>query len=50
MASHVLMALGHREANALSTLRISLSHLTTEDDIRFLEEYLVEKIGLLYSA
>lgn len=50
VASHVLMALGHQETNALSTLRISLSHLTTEDDIKFLEEYLVEKIGLLYSA
>jgi len=50
VASHVLMALGHKEANALSTLRISLSHLTTDDEKRFLEEYLVEKIGLLYSA
>jgi cysteine sulfinate desulfinase/cysteine desulfurase-like protein len=44
------MAIGHQEANALSTLRISLSHLTTDEDVDFLEEYLVEKISLLYSA
>lgn len=50
LPSHVLMALGHQEANALSTLRISLSHLTTDEDVDFLEEYLVEKISLLYSA
>ena len=50
LPSHVLMAIGHQEANALSTLRISLSHLTTDEDVDFLEEYLVEKISLLYSA
>lgn len=49
LPSHVLLALGHQEANALSTLRISLSHLTTDDDVRFLEEYLIEKIGVLYT-
>jgi cysteine desulfurase len=50
LPSHVLLALGHQEANALSTLRISLSHMTTDEDVKFLEEYLVEKIGLLYTA
>ena len=50
LPSHVLLALGHQEANALSTLRISLSHLTTDEDVKFLEEYLVEKIGLLYAT
>jgi cysteine desulfurase len=45
--SHVLTALGHPRDLALSTLRISLSYLTTEKDIDFLIHYLQEKLDKL---
>jgi len=43
--SHVLTALGHNRDLALSTLRISLSYLSTEEDVDFLIQYLKEKLG-----
>jgi cysteine desulfurase len=45
--SHVLTALGHKRDLALSTLRISLSYLTTETEIDFLIQYLNEKLKKL---
>jgi len=45
--SHVLMALGHNRDLALSTLRISLSYMTTDQEIDFLINYLDEKISKL---
>lgn len=45
--SHVLTALGHKRDLALSTLRISLSYLTTEKEIDFLIHYLKEKLDKL---
>jgi cysteine desulfurase len=45
--SHVLTALGHPRDLALSTLRISLSYLTTEKDIDFLIQCLQEKLNRL---
>lgn len=45
--SHVLMALGHKRDLALSTLRISLSYMTTEEEIDFLINYLNEKLSKL---
>ena len=47
--SHVLAALGHPRDLALSTLRISLSYLTTEKEIDFLIHYLQEKLDKLLS-
>ena len=43
--SHVLTALGHNRDLALSTLRISLSYMSTEEDVDFLIQYLKEKLG-----
>jgi cysteine desulfurase len=45
--SHVLTALGHKRDLALSTLRISLSYMTTETEIDFLIHYLNEKLNKL---
>ena len=45
--SHVLTALGHKRDLALSTLRISLSYMTTEQEIDFLIHYLNEKLRKL---
>jgi cysteine desulfurase len=45
--SHVLTALGHKRDLALSTLRISLSFMTTEKEIDFLIHYLNEKLRKL---
>ena len=45
--SHVLMALGLKRDLALSTLRISLSYMTTEQEIDFLINYLNEKLSKL---
>ena len=45
--SHVLTALGHKRDLALSTLRISLSYMTTEKEIDFLIQYLNEKLKKL---
>lgn len=45
--SHVLTALGHKRDLALSTLRISLSYMTTEKEIDFLIHYLNEKLRKL---
>jgi cysteine desulfurase len=45
--SHVLTALGHKRDLALSTLRISLSYMTTETEIDFLIQYLNEKLKKL---
>jgi cysteine desulfurase len=45
--SHVLTALGHPRDLALSTLRISLSYLTTEKEIDFLIKYLREQLNKL---
>ena len=45
--SHVLLALGHKRDLALSTLRISLSYMTTEQEIDFLINYLKEKLSKL---
>lgn len=45
--SHVLMALGHKRDLALSTLRISFSYLTTEQEIDFLINYLESKLSKL---
>jgi cysteine desulfurase len=45
--SHVLIALGHKRDLALSTLRISLSYMTTETEIDFLIHYLNEKLKKL---
>ncbi len=43
--SHVLTALGHNRDLALSTLRISLSYMSTESDVNFLIQYLSEKLA-----
>lgn len=43
-ASHVMKALGHSDALALATLRISLSFMTTAEDIDFLISYLNKQI------
>ncbi len=40
LPSHVMKALGHTDALALATIRISLSYLHEESDIDFLIEYL----------
>jgi len=45
--SHVLTALGHKRDLALSTLRISLSYMTSEHEIDFLIHYLKEKLSKL---
>jgi cysteine desulfurase len=45
--SHVLTTLGHPRDLALSTLRISLSYLTTEKEIDFLIKYLREQLNKL---
>jgi len=45
--SHVLTAMGHKRDLALSTLRISLSYLTTEKEIDYLIHYLNEKLRKL---
>jgi cysteine desulfurase len=45
--SHVLIALGHKRDLALSTLRISLSYMTTEKEVDFLIQYLNEKLKKL---
>ncbi len=45
--SHVLTALGHKRDLALSTLRISLSYMTTAKEIDFLIHYLNEKLRKL---
>jgi len=47
--SHVLTALGHHRDLALSTLRISLSYMTTEEDVNFLIQYLKEKLAKIIS-
>jgi cysteine desulfurase len=43
-ASHVMKSLGHSDALALATLRISLSYLTTAEDVEFLILYLNKQI------
>jgi cysteine desulfurase len=45
--SHVLTAIGHKRDLALSTLRISLSYMTTEKEIDYLIHYLNEKLRKL---
>jgi cysteine desulfurase len=45
--SHVLTAMGHKRDLALSTLRISLSYMTTEKEIDYLIHYLNEKLRKL---
>lgn len=45
--SHVLTALGHKRDLALSTIRISLSYMTTENEIDYLIHYLKEKLAKL---
>lgn len=44
LPSHVMKALGHSDALALSTLRISLSYLTQESDVDFLIDYLNKQL------
>ena len=44
LPSHVMKALGHSDTLALATLRISLSYLTTEEDVDFLINYLNEQL------
>lgn len=44
LPSHVMKALGHSDSLALATLRISLSYLTTEDEVDFLISYLNEQL------
>lgn len=44
LPSHVMKALGHSDSLALATLRISLSYLTTEEDVDFLINYLNEQL------
>ena len=44
MPSHVMKAVGHSDALALSTLRISLSYLTQESDVDFLIDYLNKQL------
>jgi cysteine sulfinate desulfinase/cysteine desulfurase-like protein len=39
-----MKALGHSDALALSTLRISLSYLTQESDVDFLIDYLNKQL------
>jgi cysteine sulfinate desulfinase/cysteine desulfurase-like protein len=39
-----MKALGHSDSLALATLRISLSYLTTEDEVDFLISYLNEQL------
>jgi cysteine sulfinate desulfinase/cysteine desulfurase-like protein len=39
-----MKALGHSDTLALATLRISLSYLTTEEDVDFLINYLNEQL------
>lgn len=45
--SHVLIAMGHQKDLALSTVRISLSFMTTEFEIDYLISYLKEKLEKL---
>jgi cysteine desulfurase len=44
LPSHVMKAVGHSDALALSTLRISLSYLTQESDVDFLIDYLNKQL------
>ncbi len=44
LPSHVMKAMGHSDSLALATLRISLSYLTTEDEVDFLISYLNEQL------
>lgn len=44
LPSHVMKAVGHSDALALSTLRISLSYLTHESDVDFLIDYLNKQL------
>ena len=45
LPSHVMKAMGHSDSLALATLRISLSYLTTEDEVDFLINYLNEQLS-----
>lgn len=47
--SHVITAIGHQRDLALSTIRISLSFMTTESEINYLIHYLHEKLDKLLS-
>jgi cysteine desulfurase len=44
LPSHVMKAMGHSDSLALATLRISLSYLTTEEEVDFLISYLNEQL------
>ena len=44
LPSHVMKAMGHSDSLALATLRISLSYLTTEDEVDLLISYLNEQL------
>ena len=44
LPSHVMKAVGHSDALALSTLRISLSYITSESEIDFLIDYLNKQL------
>lgn len=44
LPSHVMKAMGHSDSLALTTLRISLSYLTTEEEVDFLISYLNEQL------
>lgn len=44
LPSHVMKVIGHSDALALSTLRISLSYLTQESDVDFLIDYLNKQL------
>ena len=48
--SHVLMAMGLSEEQADSTVRFSLSHLTTKDDIDYVIDVLCECVAQLRSV
>ena len=45
--SHVLLALGHPNNHALSSMRLSLGYYTTKQEIDYLISYLTEKINRL---
>jgi cysteine desulfurase len=44
LPSHVMKAMGHSDSLALATLRISLSYLTSEEEVDFLISYLNEQL------
>lgn len=42
--SHVALAIGHKESDAFSSIRISFGYFTEEKDIDFLLEYLPQQL------